>query len=190
MGYQKKSWSDRQSEYPSQRKLTLLPDSTDIYEVTRAEGLVFDEGSAFDQQNMNDMENRIDTAFVQVAEGTLKAGTAAAADTVPWVGVTSKPASYPASPHSHTGIYTATLGAVWAGTVLGPWTQTVALPGILVTDAPVVDILLSGNDETDRNRLNGWGMVSRIATAAGSITATCLDSAPDVALPIQLKVVR
>lgn len=83
---------------------------------------------------------------------------------------------------------TATLGERWSGN--GPWTQTVEVEGMLESDNPMVDILLSGSEQADTARLRDWGLVSRITTVEGGITATCYESVPSVPLPIQIKVVR
>lgn len=60
--YEKKEWEDRQSQYPSRRK--LIPTTAEnIYDVERAEGDVTVPGNAFDAQNMNDFEDRVYDAF-------------------------------------------------------------------------------------------------------------------------------
>ena len=62
MAYSKKTWADRQVEHPGRRKLTSTG-TTDVYDVTREEGLVIEEGDALNASTFNDLENRIDTAF-------------------------------------------------------------------------------------------------------------------------------
>ena len=59
MSYEKKIWSDRQTEFPTRRKL-IATNTTNIYDVERAEGTVYDAGDAFSASTMNDLENRID----------------------------------------------------------------------------------------------------------------------------------
>ena len=56
--FEKKEWVDRQSQYPSRRKLTATT-IENVYEVERAEGDVTEPGNAFDAQNMNNLEDRI-----------------------------------------------------------------------------------------------------------------------------------
>ena len=58
----KKEWVDRQSQYPSRRKLTQTT-VENVYEVERAEGDVPEPGDAFDAANMNDIEDRVYNAF-------------------------------------------------------------------------------------------------------------------------------
>lgn len=60
--FEKKEWIDRQSQYPSRRKLTATT-IENVYEVERAEGEVTEPGNAFDAQNMNDLEERIFAAL-------------------------------------------------------------------------------------------------------------------------------
>ena len=62
MAYSKKTWADRQVEHPGRRKLTSTG-TTDVYDVTREEGLVIEEGDALNASTFNDLENRIYTAF-------------------------------------------------------------------------------------------------------------------------------
>lgn len=85
--------------------------------------------------------------------------------------------------------YTATLSTTWDGTT-APYTQTVTVTGILATDNPVVDVVLSSTPATALLEAAAWGKISRIVTAANSITAYCNEEAPAQALNIQLKVVR
>lgn len=60
--FEKKEWIDRQSQYPSRRKLTATT-IENVYEVERAEGEVTEPGNAFDALNMNDLEARIYAAL-------------------------------------------------------------------------------------------------------------------------------
>jgi hypothetical protein len=90
-------------------------------------------------------------------------------------------------------VYHATLTATldtddWTGTE-APFTQVQAVSGILADDAPIVDVVLSGNWEVDKARLEAWGYIYRIVTSNDSITAYARKK-PDVVLPLQLKVVR
>lgn len=64
MSFLKKIWQNRQSEHPSRRILTNV-NTNDIMmvEVARSEGEVLAEGDAFDESNMNDLEERIENAF-------------------------------------------------------------------------------------------------------------------------------
>lgn len=88
-----------------------------------------------------------------------------------------------------TALYTGTLtSSGW--TSAAPYTQTVNVSGILATDVPIVDLVLSSTTSTAISQTEAWSCVSKIETAAGSITATCLEEKPAIDIPIQLKVVR
>ena len=84
--------------------------------------------------------------------------------------------------------YNATIGTSWSGS--GPYTQTITLDGILSTDNPIVDVVLSDDTESGKSTIEAWSNVSRIVTNDDTITVYCYDSAPIVNIPIQLKVVR
>lgn len=58
-----KEWKDRLSENPSRRRLSPVDGEQNVYDVSREEGDVSQEGTAFSADNMNDLENRINTSF-------------------------------------------------------------------------------------------------------------------------------
>ena len=63
---------------------------------------------------------------------------------------------------------TAAIGTTWEGS--GPYTQTVAVSGMLASDTPIIDLLPSTDAETAAAELEAWSMIYRIDTAADSIT--------------------
>ncbi len=80
MSFVKKEWKDRIVEFAGRRKLTnITSGNQDVVDVVRAEGAVSQEGDMFDAENMNDLEQRISTAFNGVnsdlAERTIKTYT-------------------------------------------------------------------------------------------------------------------
>ena len=62
MAYSKKTWLQRIVENPGRRLLTATG-TTNVWDITRNEGVVVQAGDAFSVANMNDMETRIETAF-------------------------------------------------------------------------------------------------------------------------------
>ena len=58
MAFIKKTWIDRQSEYPNRRKLSPTG-VADTYDVSRDEGLIIKDGNPFNATSMNDLENRV-----------------------------------------------------------------------------------------------------------------------------------
>lgn len=69
MAYEKKTWVDRQSEYPGRRKLTATG-TADVYDVAREEGLIVEEGDALNAQNLNALEGRIETGLGEKADAS------------------------------------------------------------------------------------------------------------------------
>ena len=86
--------------------------------------------------------------------------------------------------------YTAEIGTNWVAAETGEYTQTVVVNGILATDNPIVDVVLDTAKNTALSQLEAWSLISKIETSNGSITVTCLEEAPTIAIPIQLKVVK
>ena len=73
----------------------------------------------------------------------------------------------------------------WSSTA--PYTQTVAVSGILATDQPHYGVVYSGNWDAERE---AFGFVDDLDTAAGSVTFICFEDKPEVNLTIQLEVNR
>lgn len=85
--------------------------------------------------------------------------------------------------------FTATLaGTGWTGTE-APYSQTVAVAGILESDRATVDVLHSESYETACREEEAWAQVYRVDTADGSITAKAHEK-PGVNITIQLAVLR
>ena len=115
-------------------------------------------------------------------------------------------AQFAAAQHSHaisaiTGLQTALDGKAtaalytltlpytgWTGDA-APYTQEVTVTGITAADTPLVDIVQTGTEATDEPMREAWGVVTRIVTGAGKITAYASEK-PTVNIPIQLKVVK
>ena len=90
--------------------------------------------------------------------------------------------------HVNHAVLTATLDTSWSGSS-APYTKTISVSGILSTDVPFIDIVMSGTYATDTARQEAWGYIYRAVTANGSITFYATDK-PTVSLPLQIKVVR
>ena len=84
--------------------------------------------------------------------------------------------------------FTSTISTSWTGS--GPYTQTVAVAGILETDMPHVTPVYSGTNATAIAQKEAWAQVSRGEAAAGGIKFTCFTDKPVTAIPIQIEVVR
>lgn len=77
----------------------------------------------------------------------------------------------------------------WTANASGGYKQTIDVSGILVTDNPVVDIVLGDDVAANKLYLDAWGCIGSITTANGSITLYAYDNAPETAFTIKLKVV-
>ena len=90
--------------------------------------------------------------------------------------------------HVKYAVLTATLNTSWSGSS-APYSKTVTVSGILATDTPIIDIVMSGTYSTDEARIEAWGYIYRAVTGNGSITFYTTEK-PTINLPIQIKVVR
>lgn len=77
MAFVKKTWKNRLSEFPGRRKLKNISTNAEtVYDVTRAEGELFQAGDAYSAENMNGLEQRIEDALgtqdlSQIGDGTI-----------------------------------------------------------------------------------------------------------------------
>ena len=67
MAFEKKTWKNRVSDFPNRRMLTDTNSNSTVYTVARYEGNVSEEGDAFNAENMNDLEGRIDEVLGNAA---------------------------------------------------------------------------------------------------------------------------
>ena len=87
-------------------------------------------------------------------------------------------------------LYTASLSTSWTANGSNGYKQTVTVSGILASDTPVIGIVQTNTVATNQTLLENWALVSRITTAANSITAYAYGDKPTVALPIQILCTR
>jgi len=127
---------------------------------------------------------------------------------VNWNDISGKPTSFTPNAHKNTHaiggtdvltpqdigaavnvVYTATIQAAnWSGSE-APFSQSVSVSGILSTDTPIIDVVMSGTYDTDIERSSQWNYVYRAVTEANSITFYA-KTKPTIDLPVQIKVVR
>ena len=72
----------------------------------------------------------------------------------------------------------------------GGYYKTVTVSGILASDTPVADVVLTADVSANDAYLDAWADVTRIVTANGSVTLYANKKAPTSAFNMQLKVVR
>lgn len=84
--------------------------------------------------------------------------------------------------------WTAAITTTWSGS--GPYTQSVTVSGILASDMPHIMPVYSSDNATAIAQKEAWVCVSKAVTAANSITFTCFEEKPTIAIPIQIEVMR
>lgn len=84
--------------------------------------------------------------------------------------------------------YTAVLSTSWTGS--GPYTQTVAVAGILASDMPHIMPVYDAANATAIAQKEAWSCVSKAESAAGGIKFTCFEDKPGAEIPIQIEVMR
>lgn len=89
---------------------------------------------------------------------------------------------------SKTSVFNVTLNTSWSGSA-APYSKSVTVTGILATDTPIIDVVMSGTYATDKARQEAWAYIYRAVTANNSITFYANEK-PTVELPVQIKVVR
>ena len=112
----------------------------------------------------------------------------------------SAPTSGSANPVTSDGIYTAintkattvtytgTVSTTWTGSS-APYSQMITINGILATDNPIIDVVLSSTWATAILQSEAWTKIQRIVTSANTLTVYATE-ATTTAIPIQIKVVR
>lgn len=87
-------------------------------------------------------------------------------------------------------LVTASLSAAgWVGDA-APYTQTVAVDGILATDTPHYGVVYSGTVEEKAAQKDGFALVDDLDTGVGSVTFACFEEKPTVDMTVQLEVNR
>ena len=81
------------------------------------------------------------------------------------------------------------LAASWTG-ASAPYTQTVNVSGILATDKPILDVIISSTVATGVDEVDAWACITKADTAAGTITFSCYEDKPTIDLNVSVKVVR
>ena len=79
--------------------------------------------------------------------------------------------------------------ASWIGDA-APYTQTVAVAGILATDNPHYGVVYAADQETRLAQKEAFALVDVLETADGIAIFTCFEDKPTVDLEIQLEVNR
>lgn len=93
------------------------------------------------------------------------------------------------APGAVSAVYTAALAAnAWQGTE-APWSQSVAVQGLKVSDTPMIDLALSGIYAEDQARLSDFARLYRAVTAQDSLTVWAA-SRPAGEVPLRILCIR
>lgn len=82
-----------------------------------------------------------------------------------------------------------TIGTGWTGNS-APYTQTIAVPGILETDYPNLWLVASADKDTRTQQREALAMITDGDTTDGYITFTCDEDKPGVDIPVYIEVNR
>ena len=86
-------------------------------------------------------------------------------------------------------VFSATISTEWVGES-EPYTQEVAVEGILASDIPHVGPVYSDDAKTAAAQKEAWGYVDMGISDDGKITFTCIEGKPETEIPIQIEVMR
>lgn len=75
-------------------------------------------------------------------------------------------------------------------TKTAPYTQTVAVSGLLASDKPHVAPAYSADNAAAIAQREAWACVSRAEAGADALTFTCFEDKPETAIPVQIEVMR
>lgn len=89
-----------------------------------------------------------------------------------------------------TVTYSVSIDASWSANSAGGYMKTVTVSGMLSTDNPIADVILGADVDANALYVEAWSKITRITTAANSITLYANGDAPTTAFTIQLKAVR
>ncbi len=85
MAFVKKTWKDRIVQYANRRLLTKSGGEVEQVTVTRDEGTISEAGDRFDAATMNDLENRVKTAFDGLNSAELPITSGSATNTTAYI---------------------------------------------------------------------------------------------------------
>lgn len=194
MAYEKTVWKDHVVERPKTYRMVENADGTvTLVPVT---GQVIQQGTALNAENLNHIEDALaehDETLgkrLPVAGGTMTGNINMGGMWVYGLSEPNNPSDAATKNYvdGKRATYTGTLGTGWTGS--GPYTQTVAVSGILATDMPHIMPVYDAANATAIAQKEAWSCVSKAEAAAGGIKFTCFEDKPGVAVPLQIEVMR
>lgn len=126
--------------------------------------------------------------------GFVQSGSGGAVGVIPiakgGTGATTAAAALTALGAASVKRYTCSVSTGWSTNSAGGYMKSVTVTGITANDCPVVGIVLSNDVAASKTQAQAFGNVSRIVTAANSITLYAFNTAPTTAFSLQLLCVR
>ena len=194
MAYEKTVWKDHVVERPKTYRMVENADGT--VTLVPVPGQVIQQGTALNAENLNHIEDALaehDETLgkrLPVAGGTMTGNINMGGMWVYGLSEPNNPSDAATKNYvdGKRATYTGTLGTGWTGS--GPYTQTVAVSGILATDMPHIMPVYDAANATAIAQKEAWSCVSKAEAAAGGIKFTCFEDKPGVAVPLQIEVMR
>lgn len=87
-------------------------------------------------------------------------------------------------------LYQTSIDTTWSGNATDGYTKTVTISGMKATDVPVVGVVLSSDKSAALLQGKAFACINRITTASNSITLYAYNTRPNVAISIQMLVIR
>ena len=194
MAYEKTVWKDHVVERPKTYRMVENADGT--VTLVPETGQVIQQGTALNAENLNKIEDALEAHETELGDrlekagGTMTGSIRMSGNAVQELKepVSSADAATKAYVDGKRKQFSAALATAWEGA--GPFTQTVAVKGILASDMPHVTPVYDADNTTAQAQREAWGCVSRGVAAAGGIQFTCFGDKPETAIPIQIEVMR
>lgn len=155
-------------------------EAKDAGQVVETELYLIKDGDGVDSVNGK-------TGAVQLTASDVGAATTSAVEAAQ---TTANEAKTAVNNKASTVTYTVSVPASWGENIAGGYMQTVTVNGMLATDNPIADVILGADVEANVAYMAAWACVTRITTAANSITLYANGEAPATAFTMQLKAVR
>ena len=195
MAYEKTVWKDHVVERPKTYRMVENADGT--VTLVPETGQVIQQGTALNAENLNHIEDTLaehDETLgkrLPMAGGTMTGnidlgGNALTNVKAPAAATDAATKGY-VDGKRHT--FTATLlGTGWTGS--GPYTQTVAVAGILASDMPHIMPVYNTDNAMAIAQKEAWNCVSKGEATANAVVFTCFEERPQAEIPIQIEVIR
>ena len=194
MAYEKTVWKDHVVERPKTYRMVENADGT--VTLVPETGQVIQQGTALNAENLNHIEDTLaehDETLgkrLPVAGGTMTGNIDLGGNAL--TNVKSPAADADAATKGYVDekrkTFTATVGTGWTGS--GPYTQAVAVSGILASDMPHIMPVYSTDNAMAIAQKEAWNCVSKGEATANAVVFTCFEERPQAEIPIQIEVIR